>query len=91
MGSLHRAPSSEGNFPFANVPKDAEFFPVCENQHVVVESELIESQDLTSELYQIDNFPCAIGEHSDLFRARKIQDEKGNVSGVCFNQVSGTT
>ncbi|TEB23936.1 kinase-like protein [Coprinellus micaceus] len=35
--------------------------------------------DLTTRLYQTDAFPCAIGEQSDLFRARGVNDEKGKV------------
>ncbi|KAJ3550501.1 hypothetical protein NMY22_g432 [Coprinellus aureogranulatus] len=33
-------------------------------------------KDLTSHLHQIDTFPCAIGEHSDVFRAKRINDDK---------------
>jgi hypothetical protein len=39
------------------------------------------SKDLTGKLRQIDAFPRAIGEHSDVFRAYRINDERQEVSG----------
>ncbi|TEB23944.1 kinase-like protein [Coprinellus micaceus] len=32
--------------------------------------------DLTTQLHQTDAFPCAIGEHSDIFRAHRVTDDK---------------